>query len=385
MFLIIFLLIILVLYCSLLIFYRISWNKIKVDEKLLSIEQHTTTISVIISARNEEQYIGKCIKSILDQDYDNSLFEILVIDDHSIDRTVSILKGFLQINLQVISLGEIDQNSTINSYKKKAIETGISMAKGKLIVCTDADCIAPKKWLQTIGGFYELTQAEFISAPVKFYRVTAKGFFKKLLYIFQTLDFTSLQGISGAATSSGFHYMCNGANLAFTRHSFFKVGGYAGIDDIASGDDMLLMEKFADAYPGKVKFLKSEEAIIETAPADSLKTFIRQRIRWASKAGKYKTASTKIVLTIVYLVNLLLMFSGVLCFFKHYYLVYFLSAIFLKTVFEIWFLFPVTSFFRNKNLLVWFIPVLPFHIIYTIIAGAFGMFGKYEWKGRVVR
>lgn len=385
MFLIILLIIILILYCSLLIFYRINWNKIKFNEKKFSTKKNTTTISVIIAARNEEQYIGKCIKSILEQDYDNSLFEILVIDDHSTDQTVSILKSFLQKNLRVIALSEIGQNITINSYKKKAIETGISKAKGKLIVCTDADCIAPKKWLQTIAGFYELTQAEFISAPVKFYQITAKGILKKLLYIFQTLDFTSLQGISGAATSSGFHYMCNGANMAFTRKSFFEVGGYAGIDDIASGDDMLLMEKFVKAYSDKVKYLKSREAIIETAPADSLKTFISQRIRWASKAGKYKTASTKIVLTIVYLVNLLLMFSGVLCFFKPYYLVYFLSAIFLKTVFEIWFLLPVTSFFRNKNLLVWFIPVVSLHIIYTIIAGAFGMFGKYEWKGRVVK
>jgi cellulose synthase/poly-beta-1,6-N-acetylglucosamine synthase-like glycosyltransferase len=248
-----------------------------------------------------------------------------------------------------------------------------------------ADCIAPKKWLQTIAGFYEHTNAQFISAPVKFHDITGKGFFKTLLYIFQTLDFTSLQGISGAATASRFHYMCNGANLAFTKKSFYEVGGYKGIDAIASGDDMLLMEKFVDAYPGKVKFLKSREAIIETAPAVSLKSFIRQRIRWASKAGKYKTSSTKMVLTTVYLLNVLLIVTAVLSLYNANYLPYFLLSVFLKTVFEIWFLLPVTHFFKNKSLLIWFIPAVPFHIIYTVIAGAFGMFGKYEWKGRVVK
>ncbi|MEO7801982.1 MAG: glycosyltransferase [Ginsengibacter sp.] len=355
------------------------------DEELLHIGKHTTTISVIIPARDEEQNISRCLKSVLQQDYDINLFEVIIIDDHSTDQTASIAKSLSQENLNIIALDKILINNTINSYKKRAIEVGISIAKGELIVCTDADCIAPKKWLQTIAGFYEHTNAEFISAPVKFHDITGKGFFKRLLYIFQTLDFTSLQGIGGAATASGFHYMCNGANLAFTKKSFFEVGGYKDIDDIASGDDMLLMEKFADAYPGKVKFIKSREAIIETAPALSLKTFIRQRIRWASKAGKYKTSSTKIVLATVYLLNVLLILTAILCFFNSNYLLYFLSAVILKTAFEIWFLLPVAHFFKNKSLLVWFIPAVPFHIIYTVIAGAFGMFGKYEWKGRVVK
>jgi hypothetical protein len=87
----------------------------------------------------------------------------------------------------------------------------------------------------------------------------------------------------------------------------------------------------------------------------------------------------------VYLLNVLLILTAILCFFNSNYLLYFLSAVLLKTAFEIWFLLPVAHFFKNKSLLVWFIPAMPFHIIYTVIAGAFGMFGKYEWKGRVVK
>ncbi len=385
MFLLIILIITAVLYCCLLIFYRISWNNIKLDQETSGSKKHTTSVSVIIPARNEATHIGRCIQSILHQNYDNTLFEAIVIDDHSTDDTAAIAKGFLQKNIQLICLGEIDENHTINSYKKKAIEIGIEKASGDLIVCTDADCIAPTEWLSSLAGFYEATQAEFISAPVKFFKVKGEALFNRLLYIFQALDFTSLQEISGAATASGFHYMCNGANLAFTKKGFYKVGGYKNIDDIASGDDMLLMEKFVEAYPGKVKFIKSTGAIVETAPAASFKAFIQQRIRWASKAGRYKSPTTKIVLVIVYLLNVLLLFTAMACFFNATYLIYLACALLLKTVVEVWFLLPVTRFFGNRKLLAWFIAAVPFHIVYTVAAGAFGLFGKYEWKGRTVK
>ena len=42
--------------------------------------------------------------------------------------------------------------------------------------------------------------------------------------------------------------MCNGANLAYERKAFFEVNGFTGIDHIASGDDMLLMQKIAQRF-----------------------------------------------------------------------------------------------------------------------------------------
>lgn len=43
--------------------------------------------------------------------------------------------------------------------------------------------------------------------------------------------------------------MCNGANLAYERKAFNEVNGFAGVDHIASGDDMLLMHKIGKQYP----------------------------------------------------------------------------------------------------------------------------------------
>jgi hypothetical protein len=68
---------------------------------------------------------------------------------------------------------------------------------------------------------------------------------------FKALDFLVLQGITAASVQKRFHNMCNGANLAYERKAFFEVNGFTGIDHIASGDDMLFMQKIAQHYPWK--------------------------------------------------------------------------------------------------------------------------------------
>ena len=85
------------------------------------------------------------------------------------------------------------KDDDINSYKKKAIETGIAAATGELIVTTDADCLPPEEWLQTIAAFKEEKQSVFIAAPVV---INCNS---SIVQIFQAMDFMVLQGITGAA------------------------------------------------------------------------------------------------------------------------------------------------------------------------------------------
>ena len=189
------------IYALLLIFYRNSWASIADTILTPESENLHTSISVIIPARNEEENIGECLESILNQRYPKKLFEVIVVDDHSTDKTSDIINKFCGENIHLISLNDFTNNQAINSYKKKAIEIGISKASGDLIVCTDADCIANPQWLQTIASFYEKTKAAFIAAPVSYKK--EKGFFK----IFQSLDFMTLQGITGASVNKKIHSM----------------------------------------------------------------------------------------------------------------------------------------------------------------------------------
>ena len=377
------------IYFSLIFYYRQSWVSISDFKFSISDFQPATKISIIIAARNEEQNLKNCLDSIINQSYPKHLFEIIVVDDHSTDTTAAIILSYQLQNVKLIFLKDFVPPAAINSYKKKAIEIAIQQSTGELIVTTDADCFVPQNWLQTIAAFYQEKKTEFIVMPV------AIDCSFSFIEIFQAVDFMALQGITGASVYKKMHSMCNGANLAYTKKAFIAVNGFAGIDNIASGDDMLLMHKIYKQYPGGVAYLKSKEVIVHTAPVKTIGEFFNQRIRWASKADTYDDKRIFVVLVMVYVFNWWLLVLPVVALINNnQYSIFnvqystfgvWLFFLFLKTITELLFIFPVAKFF-NKQSLLWLFPLMqPLHIIYTIIAGWLGKFGSYKWKDRNVK
>ena len=369
----------------LIVFYAINWKAIPPFIPVLAgIEKNNVFLSVIVPARNEAPNINALLNALDRQTYPKHLYEVLVVDDHSDDDTAATVMNHASSNVRLISLKDFVEADAINSYKKKAIEIALLKAKGDLIVTTDADCTMPAGWLQTIASFYIETKANLMVMPVVFTN-NEKGVGKKFLSIFQSLDFMVLQGITGASVFKKAHSMCNGANLAYTKAAFDAVDGFKGIDTIASGDDMLLMHKIFSKYPDGVKFISSKEVIVQTAPMDSVKAFLNQRIRWASKADKYDDKRITAVLAWVYFFNVWLLILLVAAFFS-LSIAYLVLLLFVaKTLLELLLLYPVAKFFSNTTLLRYFPLAQPFHICYTVIAGWLGKFGSYQWKGRRVK
>ena len=357
--------------------YRKAWTRL-LDFTLPPDFTGTAKVTVIIPARNEERNIGECLQSIVNQHYPAELLQVIVIDDHSTDGIAEIVTGFKNDSIQLIPLKD-HVHEAINSYKKKAIEIGIQHATGEWIVTTDADCTAGPDWINTLMAFQQETDAVLIAAPVKLH---AK---ENLLHVFQSLDFMTLQGITGASISRNLHSMGNGANLCYWRQAFYDVNGFQGIDHLASGDDMLLMHKIAKQFPGRTQYLKSSEAVVTSRPAVNWRAFWQQRIRWASKADKYDDKKVFRVLLLVYLLNFLLLVLFVLAFFHPSLWLIVILFFASKTLLEYPFVGSVAAFFRERWLMKYFPLLQPLHIAYTVIAGWLGKFGKYRWKGRSVR
>ncbi len=369
-----------VVYAVLIAYYHSAWNKL--PQFALSEKEASVLISVIIAARNEEKNIPQLLQSLQDQQYPKSLYEVIIIDDHSTDSTWTLLQehSFADLPLKSLQLQDhIEENRVIASYKKKAIETGIHAAAGQLIVTTDADCRFDPRWLQTIAAFYQSHEAKFIAAPVTFYNQSS------LLSVFQSLDFLTLQGITAASVYKRFHSMCNGANLAYEKAAFYEVNGFNDIDAIASGDDMLLMHKIFKQYPDKVYYLKNRHAIVTTEPAASWKQFFHQRIRWASKADKYDDKRIFWVLLLVYLLNVCFLVGAIAAFWKSIWGFLVLLLLLAKVLIEFPFVNSVAIFFGQQKLMKYFPFLQPLHIGYTIIAGWLGKFGHYDWKGRRIK
>lgn len=336
----------------------------------------STKVTILIAARNEEARITYTIDDILAQDYPRHLTEIIIVDDHSTDRTAEIIGSYAEKGVKLLQLKE---DKPLNSYKKKAIAQAISLSNGELMVATDADCRMGSAWLSSIVDYYENYNPVMISSPVTYFEE------RSLFEYMQTLEFAYLIGIGAAFIGNGRASTCNGANLAYRKDVFYEVGGFSGIDDLASGDDELLLQKVAERYPHRIGFLKKREAIVYTHAKHTLKEFLQQRRRWASKSTKYKDKKIVALAVSIWLFNLSLLVNAGLGFYNIYFFKLFLIQFLLKYLFEVTLLLPITTFFKRSGLVGLLILLIPIHIIYFVYIGLMGNTRKYVWKGRVVR
>lgn len=323
----------------------------------------TTAISVVVPARNEAANLERCLTSLLEQDYPKELLEIIVADDFSEDATADIARSLAGRGVRLVH--------PERPSKKKALEAGIAAARGTVIASIDGDSWASPSWLREMAGYYELHRPVLLAGPVHFTNdETALG-------RFQALDMLGMTGVAAAGISLNWFHLGNGANLMYERQAFFSIGGFSGVDRFASGDDVFLMQKMAEAFPGRLAYLKSAEAVVHTPPAGSWGAFWQQRLRWGGKASHYRewrlTAVAALTLACSWAILIAPFFS----------LWAFGVALALKTWADYRFLNRMSRFFRKERLSPFFWEAQLPHILYIALTGAAAVFWKsYEWKGR---
>ncbi len=311
-----------------------------------------TFVSVVIACRNEEHNLPFLLDSIAGQDYPKGLFEVIVVDDNSSDRTYEIVSGYTGI----YNLTGIYNNG---NGKKQAVRTGIHASSGHLIITTDADCRMGEKWIKTIAAFFEKHRPDMIICPVQVEHRPA--FFG----IFQELEFLSLQGITAGTAFSGEGTMCNGANLAFTRKVY---DGHSENlhDGIASGDDVFLLQSLKKQIPSRILWLESTDATVNTASSPKVLSFLKQRRRWISKVKAYNDLFT-ILLGIVTFITILLQVSVFIAgFINPAFFGVFIVISLLKSVPDFLILMNVSGRYGKRNLMNWFIPVQIVYSVYVL-------------------
>ncbi len=381
------------LYLLLIGWLLVGFHKVKVFK--ITNKLPDSNFSIIIPFRNEAENLPDLLSSLEAINYPKDKFEVLFINDDSTDNSVLILEKYLVKNKHFKLLNNQRKS---NSPKKDAINTAINIAKYNWIITTDADCEVPKNWLQcfnefinsnlnkhsTFSSIREELELGMLVAPVVY--KTNKSFLQN----FQNMDFLSLIG----STIGGFGiqrpFLCNGANLCYKKAVFLKVNGFNGNDDIASGDDIFLMEKFLEQNKNSVKYLKSKDAIVITKPETTFKGLLSQRIRWASKTGATKNWFGKLVGLLVFLMNFLLVFGFwflVWSFFTQnsqisQICVVFLLLFLLKFNIDFLLIQKTYKFMGLKNGLKPYIfssVLYPFFVVLVVILS---FFKKYEWKDR---
>jgi cellulose synthase/poly-beta-1,6-N-acetylglucosamine synthase-like glycosyltransferase len=363
------------LYAIQIIQYAIGWMNLTA----IVPRSPTHKIAVIIAVRNEETMIENCLKALLNQSYPSQLFDVIVVDDFSEDGTVDCIKRISKIHANVFLL-QLDVAD--GAGKKAAIRKGILFTDATIIVTTDADCWMEKNWLSTIAAGFENDATKMVVAPVAFFN--EKNVFEKM----QSLEFMALIASTAGAIHLKKPIMCNGANLAYLRASFFEVNGFDGIDQTSTGDDVLLMYKLSGKYPNGIRFLKDDRAIVFTHPKNNLTDFINQRKRWASKPFSLLNGVTKYTSILVFLTNLssIGLIISLFCLGKidisHGFAIICLILLGIKCIIDFLLLFLASSFFGKRSLLIYFLPEQIIYMFYVVFIGLLSTTKSFSWKGR---
>ncbi len=171
-----------------------------------------------------------------------------------------------------------------------------------------------------------------------------------MLEKFQALDYAGMMLITGAGIQGKFAWMSNGANLAYPRELFYELNGFEGIDQVASGVDMLFMQKVAEHFPNKIGFLKSKKAVVFVYC-----TFIFISFLWTFLFGWFA-------------------------------LLLFFLLILVKYVNDFFLLRTASRFFGISKLMTIFPFAEWLHTGYIFWVGMLSLFVKqHEWKGRKVK
>lgn len=362
-------------YYVLLMFLCIGWWRSVKPRRYNNKQVDKLFISVIIPVRNEADTITRLLDTLSKQDYAAENFEVVVINDHSSDKTEEVVNAWTKQNPE-ISLALLNQGAE-HQGKKAALTRGIGHAKGEIVITTDADCIVQSGWLTSITDAFD-RDVQLVVGAVKLR--DDHSFFSKL----QVVEFASLVGTGVATLGCGIPTMCNGANLAFRKSVFEEVNGYQGAEHIASGDDEFLLRKVAACYPKGVRFNPLPTGVVEAKAATSLREFFQQRIRWAGKWKAHGIGFSSALAFFIFIFHALTILLPVLAGLQFLSWTVALTLLIGKLVLEAVFLFPILRFCTGRFYLLIFLLLQFIYPFYVVGFGLAANFLRTEWKGRKI-
>ena len=332
-------------------------------------------ISIVISARNEEHVIEECLNQIIKQKFSKEHFELILIDDASEDNTYNIASSVLEKSGLTYQL--IRQKN--HQGKKRNIAEAIQIAKGDIIITTDADVIYRNPhWLLTISNYFKTYSPNMLIMPIDFENQYG------LLTRFQIVENLALTAITAGYCGIKKPFLCNGANLAFKKEAFDRASGYQSHLHLSSGEDIFLMEEIKKRDAHSIHYGLMREFIVKTKAITSFKSLFQQRIRWASKT-KYNSNNLNLFASFIILsANLLFLALFVAILKKSVIMPYLSIFVLAKFVFDFLLLFLASNFLGRTKQFLWIIPFECIYWLYALIIGIGSICITPYWKGKKI-
>ncbi len=335
--------------------------------------QEFSTVTIIVSARNEEEHLPHLLNCLSAQDYPTGKLEICLVDDRSTDRTGELLADFAAHNRHV---RHFTIHDTLPHFapKKRALDHAIRHSQGEIILLTDADARPGPQWVREMAAQFHPGVVMICGYSPYFPRT---NLWQNIL----ALEYFSLAAVAAGSIGAGRPLTCTGSNFAYRRDAFFSVNGFEGIAHFISGDDDLFLHKMHNHHLGRIGYAAHPRVHAPVRPPASWRDFQSQRTRYASKGRHYKPGIT-LGLTAVFLLNLLLclgflaiLAGGVKIF------VAALGCGAMKALGEYFYLRRAAAWFGEQRLLKYFSFAALMHPFYVVYFSLRSPFAKFSWRG----
>lgn len=355
----------LIFYCGIIFFFVFKYISQATE---YSFEEYQSLVSIIVAYRNEENQIASLINDLYVQDYAYD-YEIIFVNDHSTDNSLEIVENLKDKRLISISLPDGIEG------KKQALKYGARIAKGELLLFTDADCSVKPKWLRLMVMPFAKKNTLMAAGPFLY------TFDSNILGFFQHIEQTLLWGFSKTMSIIQHPVMCNGANMIIKKDLYISLSEKIH-NNSPSGDDIFILQEVKKIDPKSIVYVDLNETVTYSTPTRSLRTLLNQKIRWASKSSKLSDPAMNITGSIFMIINM-------------YFLYCLISgspkSFFIKTSFELFFLLTIYTYqfgkFKNISKSLLFLLksfcILAVYPFYGLLVVFLAKTSRFEWKGRI--
>lgn len=329
-------------------------------------EEELPSASVIVAARNEEENILDCLKSLDGLVYPDSKLEIIIVNDHSTDNTGKIIEEFIKDKPRFKTI--IPQTNFISiKGKTNALANALKFAKGEIVLTTDADCIVHPNWALNMASYYQKDVA-FVGGYTTQYDKTA---FEAM----QAIDFVFLLTVAGGALNFGKPLAAIGNNMSFRRSVYDEVGGYENLP-FSITEDFRLLRSIHELKKYKCIYPMDSNSLITSKACPDIKSLFWQKKRWGV-GGMESDIIGYLTMTWGYISKVLIVLMPFFFTLNALYL-----AIF-KIVADFFFVKPVFNRLKVKMKLNHFFSFELYYTLYVIILPFIVLPNrKVKWKGR---
>lgn len=326
-------------------------------------------LSIVIPFRNERDNLVTLIESLKIVLARCSNVEILFIDDHSSDESLSIIEAFQREQPGVMLHRQQDTYG-----KKNGVDLAVSLSKRPWIIALDADVTLPENWLSSIAAHTAQSKAAMLILPLRI------GPASNLVSHLQEVEFCSVMGVTASMAIARHPILCNGANLCFRKEAYEAVRATRTDFHITSGDDLFLLHALKKEH--SIEWIHDANTIVSTQPHTSAKGLARQRLRWMGKTTRLNDPALRYTAYLTFCMNAMLIVGLCASFFCTELLPYMLVLLGCKAATDALLILAVGKWMCIKRVKRFYTLLIFIYPLYATLFPLISILYKPKWKER---